>query len=76
MAREGSSARRRLETPVEEAREDFRPPEWLKKSRDDVPPNNRPLPESPLTILNRRNRSSADGGSSQRSGQDRRDAGK
>lgn len=58
MARDGSSSGRRLETPVEETREDFRPPEWLKKSRDDVPPNDRPLPKSPLVTLKPHNSSS------------------
>ena len=40
-------------TRIEEGRVDVRLPEWLKKTRDDVPPNDLPLPESPLVLMRR-----------------------
>ena len=54
---------------VEEARVDISPPEWLKKSRDDAPSNDRPLPESPLVVLNRQRSNSTGGNSSQQPSQ-------
>ena len=73
MTREGESngpARKGREVAVEErARVDVHPPEWLKKSRDDVPSNDLPLPESPLVVLNRRRSNSTGGNSSQRPSQ-------